>query len=274
VPDPTTVTARFRYQFDRLRLMLGIIVRHLADEFSQSEFTAAATEVSVGEGGEVASPRLSAGDGTPISLRGSIDRVDLYHGPEGDYLRVIDYKSGAKEFKFEEVPYGLNMQMLIYLYAACGDENHRFGSPQPAGVLYLPSRLEALEVTMDTTSESLAAEVNESLRMKGMLLEDEDILRAMEQQLAGVYIPAKIKQNGEFYRGSRVYSREVFAKLRETVYGNIEQMGTDLLAGKVAPCPARGGSSEPCNYCPYAGLCNNTEPEAPHRELGGKEETE
>lgn len=26
---------------------------------------------------------------------------------------------------------------------------------QPAGVLYLPSRLEALEVTMDTTSESL-----------------------------------------------------------------------------------------------------------------------
>ena len=274
VPDPTTVTARFRYQFDRLRLMLGIIVRHLADEFSQSEFTAAATEVSVGEGGEVASPRLSAEDGTPISLRGSIDRVDLYHGPEGDYLRVIDYKSGAKEFKFEEVPYGLNMQMLIYLYAACGDENHRFGSPQPAGVLYLPSRLEALEVTMDTTSESLAAEVNESLRMKGMLLEDEDILRAMEQQLAGVYIPAKIKQNGEFYRGSRVYSREVFAKLRETVYGNIEQMGTDLLAGKVAPCPARGGSSEPCNYCPYAGLCNNTEPEAPHRELGGKEESE
>lgn len=274
VPDPTTVTARFRYQFDRLRLMLGVIVRHLADEFSQSEFTAAATEVSVGEGGEVASPRLSAEDGTPISLRGSIDRVDLYHGPEGDYLRVIDYKSGTKEFRFEEVPYGLNMQMLIYLYAACGDENHRFGSPQPAGVLYLPSRLEALEVTMDTTSESLAAEVNESLRMKGMLLEDEDILRAMEQQLAGVYIPAKIKQNGEFYRGSRVYSREVFAKLRETVYGNIEQMGTDLLAGKVAPCPARGGSSEPCNYCPYVGLCNNTEPEAPHRELGGKEETE
>ena len=274
VPDPTTVTARFRYQFDRLRLMLGVIVRHLADEFSQSEFTAAATEVSVGEGGEVASPRLSAGDGTPIFLRGSIDRVDLYHGPEGDYLRVIDYKSGTKEFRFEEVPYGLNMQMLIYLYAACGDENHRFGSPQPAGVLYLPSRLEALEVTMDTTSESLAAEVNESLRMKGMLLEDEDILRAMEQQLAGVYIPAKIKQNGEFYRGSRVYSREVFAKLRETVYGNIEQMGTDLLAGKVAPCPARGGSSEPCSYCPYAGLCNNTEPEAPHRELGGKEETE
>ena len=76
VPDPTTVTARFRYQFDRLRLMLGIIVRHLADEFSQSEFTAAATEVSVGEG-EVASPAAERRGRHPISLRGSIDRVDL-----------------------------------------------------------------------------------------------------------------------------------------------------------------------------------------------------
>lgn len=273
VPDPTAVTARFRYQFDRLRLMLGVIVRHLADEFSQSEFTAAATEVSVGEGGEVASPRLSAEDGTPILLRGSIDRVDLYHAPDGVYLRVIDYKSGTKEFRFEEVPYGLNMQMLIYLFAACDDENHRFGTPKPAGVLYLPSRLEAMEVTVDTTTESLAAEVDDALRMKGMLLEDEEVLRAMEQQLAGVYIPAKMKQNGEFYRGSRVYSRETFAKIRQTVYGNIEQMGTDLLAGRVAPNPIRGGT-DPCSYCSYAGLCNNTGPDAPHRELDGKEETE
>ena len=36
VPDPTTVTARFRYQFDRLRLMLGVIVRHLADDFPKA----------------------------------------------------------------------------------------------------------------------------------------------------------------------------------------------------------------------------------------------
>lgn len=274
VPDPTTVTARFRYQFQRLRLMLGVIVRHLAEEFAQSEFVTAATEVPVGENGEVASPRLSAEDGTPISLRGSIDRVDLYHGVDGDYLRVIDYKSGTKEFKFEEVPYGLNMQMLIYLYAACGDENHRFGTPQPAGVLYLPSRLEAVEVMADTTEESVTSEVNNALKMKGMLLEDETVLRAMEQELAGVYIPVKMKQNGEFYKGSRVYSREIFQNLRETVYGNVEKMGTELLAGKVAPCPVKGGDNDPCSYCPYAALCNNTEPDSPHRELGEKEESE
>ena len=90
-----------------------------------------------------------------ILLRGSIDRVDLYHGTDGDYLRVIDYKSGTKEFKFEEVSYGLNMQMLIYLYAACGDEGHRFGTPQPACVLYLPSLLEAVNTTADLPEEGV-----------------------------------------------------------------------------------------------------------------------
>lgn len=274
VPDPAAVTARFRYQFQRLRLMLGFILRHMAEEFAQSEFTAAATEVPVGEGGEVSSPRLAAEDGTPITLRGSIDRVDLFHGPDGDYLRVIDYKSGTKEFKFEEVAYGLNMQMLIYLFAACGDEHHRFGTPQPAGVLYLPSRLEAIEVTQDSTADTVAAEVNDALRMKGMLLENENVLRAMEQELAGVYIPVRMRQNGEFYKDSRIYSRETFDEVKKTVYGNIEKMGTDLLCGRVAPFPAKGGGNDPCGYCPYAGLCNNTDPDAPHRELGGKEKNE
>lgn len=272
IPNPDAVTARFRYQFDRLRLMLGVIVRHLAAEFAQSEFFTAATEVSVGEGGEVASPRLAAEDGTPILLRGSIDRVDLYHGTDGDYLRVIDYKSGTKEFKFEEVSYGLNMQMLIYLYAACGDEGHRFGTPQPAGVLYLPSRLEAVNTTADLPEEGVEEAISKALRMKGMLLEDETVLRAMEQELAGVYIPAALTQKGELSKASRVYSREAFEKLRETVYGNITGMGTELLAGKVAPLPARGGGNDPCGYCPYAGLCNNNKPDGCHRELGGEEE--
>lgn len=51
-------------------------------------------------------------------------------------------------------------------------------------------------------------------------------------------------------------------------------MGTDLLCGRVAPFPAKGGGNDPCGYCPYAGLCNNTDPDAPHRELGGKEKNE
>ena len=129
-------------------------------------------------------------------------------------------------------------------------------------------------MTQDSTADTVAAEVNDALRMKGMLLENENVLRAMEQELAGVYIPVRMRQNGEFYKDSRIYSRETFDEVQKTVYGNIEKMGTDLLCGRVAPFPAKGGGNDPCGYCPYAGLCNNTDPDAPHRELGGKEKNE
>ncbi len=32
-------------------------------------------------------------------------------------LRVMDYKSGKKSFSLSDIWYGLNMQLVIYLYA-------------------------------------------------------------------------------------------------------------------------------------------------------------
>ena len=258
VPDQQAVSARFRYQFARLKLMLGIILRHMALELSQSEFIAAAAEVKVGAGGEIIPPALFAEDGTPVEIRGSIDRVDLYHAAENDYLRVIDYKSGEKDFRLEEVYYGLNMQMLIYLYSACDDEAHHFGKVEPAGILYAPSKISAVETAADASPETMQQMVNTDLRMKGLLLEDEGVLRAMERELAGVYIPASLTGKGTFSRNSRLQSREQFLQLRELVYHNITEMANRLLEGKVSPNPIQNGKHSPCDYCHYATLCNNS----------------
>lgn len=272
VPDTDAVTARFRYQFDRLRLMLRMILRHMAEELAQSRFVAAATEVKVGRGEEIASPALATEDGTPICLRGSIDRVDLYHAEQQDYLRVIDYKSGSKEFRLEEVYSGLNMQMLIYLYAACGDTNHRFGTPQPAGVLYLPSKLQAIDTAADAEEQDVQAHAAAELKMKGLVLEDEEVLRAMEQDLAGVYIPAQIGKNGTFTQSSKLFSKEQFETLQKLVFDNIVEMGNELQRGHVAPLPIQDGRNDPCSYCKYQALCNNSGPNSRCRNPKREEE--
>ncbi|MCL2037055.1 MAG: PD-(D/E)XK nuclease family protein [Oscillospiraceae bacterium] len=69
-----------------------------------------------------------------IRLIGKIDRVDKLSTPDGDFVRVVDYKSGNKEMDFPSVFYGLDMQMLLYLFAVCNGETAR-----PAAALYLPS---------------------------------------------------------------------------------------------------------------------------------------
>ena len=69
-----------------------------------------------------------------MTVGGTIDRVDAYHRSEGTYVRVVDYKTGKKEFRLSDVLHGLNMQMLVYLAALV--EN---GQVLPAGILYMPA---------------------------------------------------------------------------------------------------------------------------------------
>ena len=52
-----------------------------------------------------------------VSLSGKVDRVDGYIKNGRLYLRVMDYKSGKKSFSLSDIWYGLNMQLIIYLYA-------------------------------------------------------------------------------------------------------------------------------------------------------------
>lgn len=69
-----------------------------------------------------------------VTIGGKIDRVDLAELHGETYVRIIDYKTGAKEFKLTDVLYGMNLQMLIYLAALI--EN---GGLQGAGILYMPA---------------------------------------------------------------------------------------------------------------------------------------
>lgn len=259
VSDASQLASRFRYQFQRLVLVLFTIIRHIGEDFNQSLFTAAGMEVPVGPKGKVQSQPLTAADGTPIFLGGKIDRIDIFRrGNLGNYVRVIDYKSGGKDFRLEEVFHGLNMQMLVYLFTVCDDPSQPFGPVRPAGILYMPGKLSAAEVPPSMDEETVKETVAASLRMKGLLLDDQAVLRAMEQKLEGRYIPAKHKKGSdELDAYSHVKTEDEFQKIRKVVYKNIREMANCLLRGEVAPVPVRGGGLNPCSYCSYGLMCNN-----------------
>lgn len=72
-------------------------------------------ELRIDKDGLVAPYSLPLPDGGTLQIKGSIDRVDRMERDGKAYLRVVDYKSGGKEFLLSDVLNGLNMQMLIYL---------------------------------------------------------------------------------------------------------------------------------------------------------------
>ena len=112
------------------------LIKHIASEFKQSEFKIFEVEAEISKNGSIKPLELKAENGIKIHIDGKIDRIDLVTIDGKDYVRIVDYKTGTKQFKLSEVYSGINMQMLIYLLTVCknGIQNHK--ALTPAAILY------------------------------------------------------------------------------------------------------------------------------------------
>ncbi|MFR3921682.1 MAG: PD-(D/E)XK nuclease family protein [Dysosmobacter welbionis] len=108
--------ARFRYLFARLRNTAYAVVDQIAEEMRCSDFVPLAFELSFGERGELPAVTVSEPD-AELRIGGTVDRVDGWVKDNRLYLRVVDYKSGKKAFDLAAVRMGLDIQMLLYLFA-------------------------------------------------------------------------------------------------------------------------------------------------------------
>lgn len=165
-----------------------------------------------------------------------MDRVDLYRTGEADYVRVVDYKTGQREFRLSEVLEGINLQMLIYLLSLWQNGEERYGRVTPAGVLYLPAKLPVVRLSRDADAAALEREQLLTMKMNGLILDDPEIVQAMEADAAGLFIPARLdKKTGP--AGGRG-ERGLPAPVRPAEAENPEDL---VLYGR-NPSPGRCGS--------------------------------
>ena len=253
--------ARFRYLFRRLVGTLVRLLRRLAMEFAQSEFEPAAFELPINLEAEMKPLDLCAPDGTRVIVEGIVDRMDVLEREGVRYVRVVDYKSGHKSFNLSDVCYGLNMQMLIYLFSIC--ENAPGGGAVPAGVLYMPARDSVVSAERGATEGEVRAEQQKRLRMNGILLEDREVLSAMEPGLAGLYIPVRTKKDGSFDAHSQLATLEQMGTIRRQVERLLIELADSLAGGKIDAAPVDGLSDyRPCDWCDYHAVCGHEDSDA------------
>ena len=195
-------TARFRYLFNRLCRDMEQIIRSVLDELRASDFRPIDQELDFSYGGDLPPVQVREGD-TEVTLSGKVDRVDGYIRDGKLHVRVMDYKSGKKAFSLSDIWYGLNMQLLIYLFALQDKGLDRYKARLteeldeivPAGVLYVPARDALPDTERAATDEALDAMRESALRRSGLLTEDMDVLEAMEHGLRGKgrFIPVSVK---------------------------------------------------------------------------------
>jgi ATP-dependent helicase/nuclease subunit B len=252
-------TARLECNIKNIKENISKIILHLQNELKQSEFRPAAFEVNINEKGM---PILKADNGVEVILRGVVDRVDIYDKGNDKYVRVIDYKTGKKVFSISSLLYGLNMQMLLYMFSITG-ENGKFSDCEPAGVLYMPAN----EIVCDRGRDD-SSDINDYLlshyKMNGVVLEERMILNAMEKDIQGIYIPAKLLKgdsgNGELLlnkKSSSCLTASQFKKLREYTRKLMKELCEKLYDGSIEANPLIYSGAAPCDYCDYWSVCGN-----------------
>lgn len=229
-------TQRGKFLVSRISRSLKEVVKQLAREFAQSEFEPVSCELKIG-GKDADIPALKMPyDGGNIILTGSIDRVDEYKG----YIRVIDYKTGSRKFKLPDVLFGLNLQMLIYLYAAV--RNGGLDDGKAAGILYMPSKRDVNDTGM---------------AMNGLIRNDSEIVSAMDKNMSGEFVPKlKLNKDGTVSRQCTSFiSDKDFSSIFDYIEKLMRETGNGIASGDIAASPLDGRDSPACKYCDYSAVC-------------------
>ncbi len=256
-------TPRFTYLVGRIADAARVVAGHIARELCQSGFRPVDFELEIG--GAVGPLRIALPGGGEVSVDGKIDRVDLMDRGGKRYLRIVDYKTGRKEFRLSDILYGINMQMLIYLAALCENGGGRYGDFRPAGVLYAPANRPSVSAGRDAPPEALRVKAERQLRMDGLVLDDPQVIAAMDREAKGRYIPVALK-GGLPSRRDHVVSPAELKAVLGYLKTLIADMARELRNGEIGAVPLNGDKHSACEWCPYSSVCGH-ERDDPERRM-------
>ena len=246
---------RLTYLFRRNGQELELVIRELWKELSCTHFDPVDFETAFGDDGQLPAIPIS-GSAMEAKLRGFVDRVDAWRENGQNYFRVVDYKTGRKDFDYCDVFNGIGLQMLLYLFALeQGGEAVLGPNPVSAGVQYFPARVPLVSSEGRVTDAEAEQLHQKEWKRKGLLLHDEQVLRAMEPENAPKRICATWKKDGTIT--GDLADREQMKLLQAYVFRILGRMVDDIASGNVQPNPyTRGTSHNACAFCPYSPVCH------------------
>ena len=123
-----------------------------------------------------------------------------------------------------------------------------------AGVQYFPARVPLVTSDGRLTDEQAEAARSKEWKRRGLLLNDDAVLSAMDPENTG-RLSAVRKKDGTV--SGDVADRQQLKMLEKYVFQILGDMVDDIASGNVTPNPyTRGASHDACAYCPYGAVCH------------------
>jgi ATP-dependent helicase/nuclease subunit B len=226
--------------------MLRWCVSSVLRQLRESSFTVAATETSFGWNEDQPQVKLTLSDGTQITLRGKIDRID--RSLDGTMFRIVDYKTG-KGHTFDPTKFrsGETIQLPLYLEAA-----KQFGG-EAVGIYYMP-------LTADKPKKDGDIPKN---KLSGVTASDPEAIAASDGNLSGYSkLIFKLKTGKNGCEGD-IVTRAQLEALKEQALRTATNAAERIMNGEA---DIRYGKDR-CKYCPFGAVCRYD------RQLGFRERT-
>ena len=238
--------------FIRLCKTIREALLYIAEQINRGSFEPLGYEISFGENGRIKPLTVTLPTGQTVSLTGKIDRADLLKHGEDTFVRIIDYKSGSKTFKLEDLFGGITLQLAVYLTALC--ENDKSGKTKPAGMLYFKLDDPVTVISSDIGDEEIRARKMKALSVSGLLTEDGELLSEMDKTGKFDLLPVNRTQKG--FSGS-LASAQNFEDMSKFIKKTVTRLSGEIFGGKCAVSPDK--SADPCKYCPYITVCRRSD---------------
>ncbi len=237
------ITEREKFAITRLKNSIFICFKTVQSQFANSLFEPLGYEIEFSDKSPLGCIDIKTDDGHSVKLTGKIDRADIFETDGKAYVRVVDYKTGSKEFKLDDVLYGLSLQLMVYLNKLVSvNDKYTYG-----GALYFHVTNPIVKTDSPTDNESIDELISKELMLKGIVPYDERLLQAYEDKIASSLTKGTSKKKRVSMHGFEIIDKYLNKK--------IGSICSDILKGDISISPTKKNNYVPCSYCPYGSIC-------------------
>lgn len=185
-------------------------------------------------------------------MKGIIDRVDEYDIGDRKYFRVIDYKTGNKQFDLLKVYHGLDLQLMVYLYTVS-----KLRDASPLGACYMRLNHKFKHIGYD---EKLDQMIMDKHRLDGLLIDDRMVLERSDKSFNFDQRPNSLlvqvdNRFKDYKKQKNFISEKSFESLFDHTNRIISESIKEIKEGNIEVKPYKLKNQIPCTFCPYKTIC-------------------